>query len=75
MKIRIAHSPKGTYLYPFPVDKTRLYLIVAQDLEEAEKLKEELDSLSDIDPLSDSRFERIGLHGDGITVLLRRCSH
>ncbi len=67
---KIAHSAKGTFVYPFPVDKARLYLIVASDLQEAEALKLELEK-NPSDPLTDARFERVGLHGDGVTVLLR----
>ncbi len=72
---KIAHSAKGTFVYPFPVDKTRLYLIVAQDLSEAEALKAMLETEPSCDPLSGARFERVGLHGDGVTVLLKLRSH
>ncbi len=67
---KIAKSPKGIFVYPHPVDKSRLYLIVARDIAEAERLKVMLDSSPDCDPLNDARFERTGLHGDGVTVLL-----
>lgn len=70
-QFKIAHSPKGTFVYPFPVDKARLYLIVAKDQAEAEAIKAMLEREPECDPLSDARFERADLHGDGVTILLK----
>ncbi|MBY0517583.1 MAG: hypothetical protein K2P81_11775 [Bacteriovoracaceae bacterium] len=70
LHFKIAHSPKGIFVYPTPVDKTRLYLIVASDLAEAETLKVMLESDPKCDPLTDARFKRTGFHSDGVTALL-----
>lgn len=67
---RITSSKFGIFLYPMPVDKNMMYLILAADAFQAEVLKHLLDFGALGPPsLEPASFRQQGVHGDGVTPI------
>ncbi len=67
---KITQSPHGILLFPVPVDKTRLFLMRAQSMREAEILKYLLDPGYLSDPLTKPEmYQQISTHTDGVTPI------